>query len=272
MNSTLIKTNYGFNYAGHDFKIVKKGYEIQEPSEKQVLEFLRFPINKLKINSWHIVDNSAVYNDGSNWSKRKLSQINEIIVNCTNKAGWDPYDMHIHHRSTKNNITPGKPLEGIGCHIFVHSNGMLEKTNSFTSIIPTAVNDGSKSIIVTFDYRFTDNYVPPTKKIIDSLERVLTILCLQFKINPKTSIYGQNELFANFRVKSLFLDEESRESPGPLVPVDHIRNEVLIKMQRKMLSGGFYGGPVDGKPNKAFLTALSEFNSASIELLYETFE
>ena len=254
----------------------RKGHILSNPTTKQIDAVHVAIIRKVRIDQWTIENNVDLYNDyedsDNKWLQRPESIIDKIILYSTDSSSWSARDLYLFDRSTRNDITPGKELPGMSAHIFINSSGVVEKTSDYTNIITHTPANNITSLAIAMQYLMTNNSAPPTKKVLSSLERALTLLCLEFKLNPYKAIVGQRESrftwipFLKGRKK--YLDK----SPGDLISLDNIRREVAIKLQKKLNYYGNYKGPINGKFNLETRNALKDFNSNSINKLYQKLE
>jgi len=254
----------------------RKGHTLLKPTDSQKNAIFTAMLKKMKIANWDIDDVSDTYDNyisDNYWPERPLDIIDTIVVGSNNSDNWDVGDQFDFDTSDNNDVTPGKPLNGISWHIFINENGMVKYSNLYKHILPHTPFGNTRSIGIGMQYLITNNDTPPAKRMLIVLERTLVLLCLQFKLNPYKAIKTQSEITTPL-FKRLFYSfatghkKTATISPGPLVPIQAIIEQVAIKMQTKLKYAGLYHGPIDGAFNEETKRALNLFHSESIELLY----
>ena len=236
------------------------------------------------MNQWVIMDNVDQYPEGAGgrtngklkkrfgWPTRKEGVIDKIIVSATDSTAWDAENLYGFDISEDNDITPGKPLGGISCHIFINSNGTIEKVTEYDSMTLHTPGINMRSINITIQYLITDNLSEPNAKIQKSLQEILAILCLQFKLNPHKAIRGQSEVWY---ARIPFLKGRRKNistSPGVLLNLDAIRNKVALDLQKKLMYvDQDYDGPITKRLNRKAKKALNRFISNHMKNLYQDY-
>lgn len=267
-----------YNYFKPQFVPVytRKGHTLVNPTDSQISAINLGIVRKMRIEQWVVLDNLDLYEyeDPSEniWLQRPESIIDKIILSATDSNNWSAANLYKLDISKDNSILENESLPGISCHLFVNSSGVVERTSSYSNKIYHTPANNLTSLNMTIQYLMTHNSSSPTRKIIMSLERILTMLCLEFKLNPYKAILGQREArftwlpFTKGRKKFIHI------SPGYLVSIDAIRREVAIMIQRKLAYLGLYNSEINGKFDRVTKKALREFNSESLKGLYSKLE
>lgn len=229
-------------------------------------------IKKSRIQ-WKITDHRTQYNDSDGWIRRPLDVIDTIIVSSTGNHAWQAGNQYYLDTSKDNDVTPGKPLPGIGCHLFVNNTGLIELTSDYENVIYHTPGSNYRSLNVLIQYAVENNNAEPTSKILSALTRLLTILCLQFKLDPYKAIKGQSETFRkSFNPLLWFMKgrpvDQIISSPGPLVDMSHIRQRTATEIQKKLLYAGLYSGTVRGIIDKRTKRGINLFYSEALQKLY----
>ena len=165
-------------------EIKRKGHSLHNPTDDQIKSIELQTLRKTRIEQWHIEEN--IYQ--SVWPKRPLEVIDTIVVGATDSATWNSNQLFNFDKSTKNNVTPGKTLPGISYHIFVNNSGLVEKVAGYEDLVSHTKGINTRSIGVVIQYNISNNSAPPVQKIMAGLEKILSILCLEFKLNPYKAI------------------------------------------------------------------------------------
>lgn len=241
---------------------------MQNPTDKQIAAVEQAYLRQARIHQWRIEDNL----DDSEWRKRPRDIIDTIVVEATDSATYNASQWKKNDLSKHNTITPGIPLPGISCHIFINASGIIEYITDYGDMIPHTKGKSHRSISVMIQYSVKNNDAPPVKKIQESLTRILVLLCLEFKLNPHTAIMGhyENKWYNKLPLLKGRI-KEMDASPGILVPLNNIRNEVAIDLKRKLRYAKAYDGQIDSTVTRDVLKALNKFNSDAIHHIYKGF-
>jgi len=254
----------------------RKGHLLHNPTEQQIEAIRHTIIKQSRLFPWTIIDTTQMYDYYNNcekdgikpWHKRHLSVIDTIVIAATNGGvGWDAASLFDLDTSKENNITPGKPLPGSSYHLFVNASDIVERISAFENITYHTPGVNTRSIGIVIQYKVDNNSAPPTSKIIKSLEKILTILCLEFKLDPYKAIKTQSSVRSNL-IPWLKGHKDIKDSPGVLVDINSIQKNVAVTMQKKLRYACLYNGPINGKINKATRKAINEFYSDAVQLLY----
>jgi hypothetical protein len=263
-----------FNRLPKNSSLRRKGHLLHNPTTEQIKEIYGALLKKIRIQNWFIHDKASLYTDKS-WPVRSIDTIDTIVISSTDSSQIDADKLYELDTSVENSITPGKPLPGIATHIFLNATGLVEKTADYMYILPHTPGVNARSISIMLQYVATGNNSLPAERIKSTLEKLLTSLCLEFKLNPYKAIKGQREtvLVKNKYLYWLTVFMKGRKtnlktSPGPLVPLSALRESVAIKMQQKLLYAGVFDGQVDGKFTRSMAAALNKFQSSALKNLY----
>lgn len=252
----------------------RKGHLLKNPTDEQIEAIYRSIIKKTRIEQWGILNNTHIYlvDEENPWPKRGETVIDKIVIGSTMNASWDAKKMYEFDTSKSNDVTPGRPLPGISYHLFINASGLVEKVSEYDNLLSHTPGINARSIGVVMQYSIKNNDAAPTKKILGSLERLLTVLCLEFKLNPYKAIVGQFEVKKRW-MKFLKGHRSCSESPGHLVPLDALRETVAVNIKKKLKYAGFINGPIkDSKFTKTVSEALNRFQSDAVKLLYNDFQ
>lgn len=268
----LLKQKLGFSNKTYSlFKrlpyipVKRKGHLLHNPTDDQIRETEEEYIRKAKIQ-WRIEYN--VY--PSEWAKRPVELIDALVIGATDMAAWNSKNLYDFDTSTKNNVIPGKALPGISYHLFINSNGVIEQTAEYEDLIwhTSGVNYTSLGIVI--QYGITNNSAMPTQKVMQSLEKILTILCLQFKLNPYKAIKGQSEI--SKKIFPFTKGHKSLESisPGMLISMNELRRRIAINLNRKLKSAETVRfNSITPDFTSDSIEALNKFKSISIRRIYK---
>ena len=248
----------------------RKGHPLENPNDKQKSAIYLAELKRAKIHMWSVEDNVNQYKLDYNWPERDESMINRIIISSTNNEMSKSIDIFNEDLSVKDNpIFGNKPAPAISCHFFLNVTGFIEKVLPFNyKAVHTNFNN-ERSINVMIQYKAIGNDLPPCKKIIENMEKVTAMLCLQYKLNPLKAIVAQNELlFSKIWIPG-FGRKTQKVGVGKVFNMNNFRREVTMILQRKLKMAKLYEGPVNGKVNRQLKLAINNFGSESIQLLYK---
>lgn len=256
----------------------RKGHLLKNPTKKQVQSVWKAKLRQARMNLWKIINNESRYDyynhceeDGlKSWAKRPLNIIDKIIVSATNKTSWDAGDLYDLHISPKNPVTPGKPLPGAAYHFFVNDRGTIEQISDVANITTHTATMNTRSIGVVIQYLVSGNTREPIVTLESTLQRLLVILCMQYKLNPYKAIRGQREISLARFLTFIKGDRSCTDAPGHLVLLDTLRRRVAIEIQQKLKYAKLYDGQIKGKFNRETRKALNEFSSDSLSMIYES--
>ena len=258
------KVNNKVNYS--DVQIRRKGHVMLHPTQNQIDDYYDALLRKGRIiSSWTIMDKRDFYTDG-HWPQRPKSVIDTIILTSTNSTSCESDRLYTMHTDPDYQYKYGA-LPGIGTHFFVTTSGKVEAVSKATNIIPHTKGINTRSLLITLQTSMNDI----TNTMQAALERILTILCLEYKLNPYKAIKGLREV----KTRNLpFLRGEEdpemlRVSPGLLVLMDVIRIHVAVELQKKLKYSGLYQGEINGKFTKEVAEALQHFDSRAIYRMYK---
>ena len=247
--------------------IKRKGHLLLNPTQQQIDELEISLLRKTRIEQWIIEDIAEDY--PNEWPTRDPEIIDTIIIAASDHSQWSSFDLMKLDTSEKNDVTPGKPLPGFSYHIFINSNGLIEKLVDLDKITYHTACNNIRSIGILLQYSVSKNSAPPQSKLIQALIRTLTILSLQFKLNPYNAILGQAEALGKFCLfDSKGHKHIPKESPGPLISMDNIRRETAIMVKKKLKYYSDFKTSIDSKFDEKTIQALRDFNSGIINKLY----
>ena len=244
----------------------RKGHELLSPKEHQIRALENTLIKTIKIEPWKVEDNSSFYSNL--WSKRDTDLIDTIVIGSTDNSTWNSMTQYKFDTSKLNDVTPGKPLPGMTCHVFINASGMIEKVAGFDNLIHHTKGINGRSVMIKIQYSVTNNVTPPSCKIIASLERILVILCLLYKLDPYKAIKAQKEVRFKWLPFTIGQKSLQRVSPGIFVPMDNIRRNVAIILKKKLKYAGLYDGPINEVFSNKTYKAMNGFNSLCIRHLF----
>jgi len=241
----------------------KKGHLLKRPSQQKIYEIRKSLIRKARLDQWKITDNSSFYlNEDKSWPQRSIGLIDTIVISITDNE---------HCNASKLYEIDSECAPGITCHLFVGSNSIVEKTSEFTNIINHTPGISTRSLNVTVQYKAKDATLPPPIKTLTSLEKLLTLLCLHYKLDPEKAIVGQWEAMKKIPMLKP-IKPIPKNSPGVLFPLDNIKKNVVRNLQNKLRYAGLYFGKVLPYLSKQSIKAMIEFDSDAIELMYYKFK
>ncbi len=258
----------------------RKGHTLHAPTDEQKFEIRDALLRKIRIEEWKIDDVTEFfsYDEGTNdkWNTRSESLIDTIVIGATDAARWDSKEMEIYDKSLNNDVVKER-LPGISYHLFINTNAVVEKTSNYNNVTWHSPGVNSRSLGVVLQYTINGNKNAPPKRMLLALERLLVVLCMEYKLNPYKAIKSQSEIYRQLKTKLLLWlpwikwhRKTGKISPGSLVPLNAIKEQVVIKMKTKLQYADLYDGQIDAKFNRATRKALNSFHSDSIKLLYST--
>lgn len=248
----------------------RKGHLLNNPTEEQKEAIMKSTLSQARMEQWVIAANESYYKLDDEWPKRPLDIVDTIVISATNNSSWGANEFMNHDTSDNNDVTPGKPLPGITCHLFINSSGHLERTSDFKNILLHTPGVNTRSLCVMIQYGITGNSSAPPKKIMNSLENLLVALCLELKLNPQTAIIGQSEAKWKFLPWLKGHRNLYKIAPGTLLDMDSLRKNVTSLMKKKLKYAQCFNGEIDYKFGTDAKLALNSFNSESISFLYRT--
>lgn len=252
----------------------RKGHLLLNPTDDQIVSINEALLRKTRVDQWRVEDNTDHYSN--EWPLRDPDAIDTIVIGSSDSATWNSSTLYNFHTSKKNSITYGTPLPGLATHLFINASGIIERVTSYDKTVWNTRGANTRSIFITLQYAMSLNNATPPKKIMIALEKILTLLCLEFKLNPLKAIKGQHEIYAGkhwFPFYGLLKGDTNMQStsPGVLISMDNIRREVAIMLKRKLRYAEAYDGPINDVIDKKTAKALNGFNSGALSLIYHTF-
>lgn len=245
----------------------RKGHRLHNPTDSQVLAMEEQLIRKAKIDQWIIYDSVSAF--PSKWDKRHTNVIDTLVVGSIDSPSWSSQKLYAFDTSIDNNVIYGKPLPGISYHLFINSSGMVEKIASYNDIVYHTKGINARSIGIGLQHLVTGNSAPPNSKILTALIRTLTILCLEFKLNPYKAIKGQREVHRTWWPGAKGHTTIQDMSPSLLISMDEIRRNVAVKMKYKLTYSGLYPNVVHPTFDNKMKHATNVFDSNAIAHLYQ---
>jgi len=207
---------------------------------------------------------------GKKYRTRRLSQINKIVVHCTD-CDWSiqklaKYDITpfyvINGKKIYNHIDP-TGLSAITYHDIIMKDGRPCHTLSYNEVSAHAGGWNTGSIAVALMYRVSDekgnDVYAPTKKALKTLQCHLGKLCLRFGLTPDR-VFGHRELKGTGWFLSKNGSKRLRKTcPGLQVDLDQLRRNVAIYMQLILKIKKYYTATIDGIFGKKSRAALAAY-------------
>jgi len=178
-----------------NYGIRRKGHFIATPSEEQMEKYSQAVLNTTYMCRWIIFDNTA-FSDGEywkNWRQRPLDAIDRITIGITGDGSWGLSKLIKFDTSSNNDVT-GKTLPGVTWHFLIDSEGTIQQIVPLDRITWHSYGSNIRSIGICIQHD-ANSLFPISDKVSTSLIRLLVVLCLTFKLNPKKAIFTQNSTF-----------------------------------------------------------------------------
>lgn len=243
----------------------RKGHLLFNPTEDQLTQMKYEYLRKVRMHRWSIIDSTDTF--PSSWQKRPEDIIDSIIIHSTDSSNWTSLDIYSMDTSSKNDVIYGKPLPGISCHYFINSGGIIEQTCNPVFLTMHTKGKNTRSISIMIQYAIKNNASQPPTQLMLSLNKLLVILCLKYKLNPYKAIKGLGECIKWPAVFSHGHTNNSGISPGPLVSMDEVRRNVAIEMKRRLNYAGLNIGTINNIIDSTVCKAVNSFNSTSLNML-----
>lgn len=211
------------------------------------------------------------------YNKRKLSQIDKIVVHCTDRD-WtiiqlNHYDvdgfLKYEDGTIEINHVSASGLPAITYHDVILMDGKLYHTLPYEEVSWHAGGYNTGSIAVALMYRVTDSKTnedtfAPTSMSLQTLQTYLGKLCLQLGLTPDR-VMGHRELFGTGWFHNSQGSKRLRKTcPGLKVDLDLLRINVATYMQLVLKMKGFYSGEIDGDFGPKSKAAMKLFTNNEI--------
>jgi len=239
----------------------RKGHLLKSPSQNKINEIRLSLLKKARMYQWRISNRSeSLKHDDMNWPQRPTEIIDSIVISITDNDNWD--SVAIWEQDTE--IYPG-----ITCHFFINTNAVVTQTSEVTNLINHTPGISTRSLNVMVQYKAHEATLAPPLKVCGALTKLLTVLCIQYKLDPLKAIKGQWKAYNKIGKP---VRKIPKDSPGVLFPIEQIKQEVAQYMQNKLRYASLYFGKVFPSLNNAAKNALLEFDSEAMELMYYNFK
>jgi len=247
---------------------LRKGHLLLNPTQTQIKEIQQAYLRKSRIEQWKIVDQRSFFS--SEWKKRPRAVIDTLIVGATNSNSWSPKDVYDFDTSKNNDVTLGSPLPGITCHLFINAqSGIIEQCADYEDLTFHTRGCNLRAINITLQHLVTGNTAAPIKKMVEKLEHLLCLLCLEFKLDPYKAIKAQHEIKFKWLPWTKGHSHIDDLAPGHILSMDNLRRNVSIMLKRKLDYAGVFEGQINETFDKDAYKAINKFDSGSIRHLYK---
>ena len=265
------KLVYSLRKEPKNYVLKRKGHQLLNPTEEQVKGIYLSLANKMSVGKSLILNQYDLY-DTPKWGDRSESLIDKIVIYSSETEGIPTHELRDIDMSTSNTVTPRVGLPSLAAHFFIHKNGIIEVINKNTRMIPHSPRHMTRGIGVMFEYRLAEvNIQTPNQKTIDSIVKMVALLILEYKLDPRKAIVSQSETRKWYLPNGKFRGNKLQNNPGPLIHMGWFKQQVIIKVQRMLKNTGYYFGEVTGFMNKETKNAIVKFNSPAISVYYEEF-
>jgi hypothetical protein len=256
----------------------RKGHFIKRPTKEQVAAVNKAYLKRHHLYEWKILDETSQFEEGwSQYPLRPYDAIDRIVVGATN-SNWDWSVQNDYDMSKYNDVLPGEPLPAPSWHFFIRVDGAIYLNVPIDRVAPHTIGNNMRSIGICLQYDPMEATTGLNKKMFESLRKLLIILSLRLKLNPRKVVFAQHELFlvklASLPVvggllKALSLGHKTNlgKTPGALARVAVAREEAYLQTLRKIIykePGVFVEERITGKLKKLF----RRFESETLDLLF----
>lgn len=245
-----------------------KGHTLSNPTQNQIEKIRSYLLKKTRIDGWKIEVTEDAYE--SSWPQRPESIIDTLVIGATNVGHYNSKMQYEFDISNKNDVFEIDGCKGMTYHFFINNNGVIEQTSELTNLTTHTKTVNTRSLGIVIQYVMSSNSASPVIPVMQNLVKVLTMLCLKYKLNPYRAIKGRREVSFKW-IPSIFTrghNHMQNISPGILVFLDHLRDEVAVTLKRKLNAG--VGGISEIKPgfDKEAKNALKRFDSSAVDQLF----
>lgn len=247
-----------------------KGHTLSNPSQEQIEKIRTYLLKKARIDGWKIEVTEDSY--PSSWPQRPESVIDTLVIGATNVGHYNSKMQYEFDMSNKNDVLELDSCPGMTYHFFINNNGVIEQTSELTNLTTHTKTINTRSLGIVIQYVMTGNSASPVIPVMQNLVKILTMLCLKYKLNPYKAIKGRKEVKYKWLPFTRGHTHMQSDSPGILVFMDHLRDEVAVTLKRKLNAG--VGGISEIKPgfDKEAREALKKFDSSAIDQLFYKLE
>lgn len=195
------------------------------------------------------------------WNVRPESKITRIVVHTSASSNQNPFDTNHYH------ITPSKDnhISKLGCshicyHNFINKDGLVYWCNDYTDITWHCGLWNSSSIGIVMAFRGQDEGVKPTDEQYLSMIGQAANLCKQFNVDPN-NVIGHREVLGVYTILGNGSRRYKKVCPGMSLDLSFLRKNVMMTLQARMFSEGFYHSGIDGLWGKYSKKAFSEYTN-----------
>ena len=174
-------------------------------------------------------------------SIRKLSDINLVVLHCTDSDIQDPFSYNRYDLGPNHISKDG--LSSISYHDMIDREGNVFHTAEYIWKTAHAGAWNGKSVAVALMYspsKPVDNgTVGPTGVALSSAAQHIANLCMKWKLNPMTSVRGHRELEGTGWIWKKDNKALLKTCPGSKIQLDSFRSLIVRCMQTELMAAGY---------------------------------